>query len=141
MAYIDTSVLAAYYCTEPLSTAAQRAIREDEAPTISPLVEVELCSAVALKVRRKELDVVAANRVLSLFQLHLDNGLYAMVPIQAREYTLAREWVGRFTTPLRALDALHLAAAFTNNLSLLTCDKNLARCAREFGIEHQLISR
>ena len=59
MVYVDTSVLAAYYCTEPLSAAAQTAIREAHEPVISLLVEVEFASAVALKVRTGEL---TANR-------------------------------------------------------------------------------
>jgi predicted nucleic acid-binding protein len=45
MAYIDTSVLVAYYCPEPLSRAAEKSIRSAASPAISPLVEVELCSA------------------------------------------------------------------------------------------------
>ncbi|HUT33525.1 MAG TPA: type II toxin-antitoxin system VapC family toxin [Planctomycetota bacterium] len=140
MAYLDTSLLAAYYCPEPLSAAAQRAIREAEDPTISPLVEVELYSAVALKVRTRELDSATANRIVSVFQLHLADRLYRVVPIEAREYGLAREWIGRFAVPLRALDALHMAAAFANDLTLLTTDKPLARCAQHFGVKHRLIS-
>ena len=49
MAYVDTSVLAAYYCPEPLSAAAQTELGQLASPTLSPLVEVELCSAVARK--------------------------------------------------------------------------------------------
>ncbi|HPD15860.1 MAG TPA: type II toxin-antitoxin system VapC family toxin [Planctomycetota bacterium] len=140
MAYLDTSLLAAYYCPEPLSTAVQKAILETASPTISPLVEIEFCSAVALKVRTREFDGATANKVVSLFRLHVTDHRYAIVPIEAREYDLAREWIGRFAVPLRALDALHLAAAFANDLTLLTTDKPLARCAQQFGVKHRLIS-
>ena len=37
-------------------------------------------------------------------------------------YHLAREWISRFTTPLRTLDALHLAVASQNNIRLVTAD-------------------
>ena len=43
-AYVDTSILAAYYCPEPLSAAAEDALRRIEAPAISVLTEVEFCS-------------------------------------------------------------------------------------------------
>ena len=49
MAYVDTSVLVACYCAETLSPKADRAVRELAPPAISPLVEVEFHSAVALK--------------------------------------------------------------------------------------------
>jgi uncharacterized protein with PIN domain len=71
MAYIDTSVLVAYYCPEPLSKPAQQAIRRADPPTISPLVELELYSAVAAKVRSGDLDEAAAVRIITLLARHL----------------------------------------------------------------------
>jgi len=140
MAYIDTSALVAYYGPEALSRKLQEELRRNEAPTISPLVELEFHSAVALKVRAGELDAAAANRIVSLFRLHMANGHYRLVGIGDREYGLARDWIGRFTDPLRTLDALHLAAAFANDLVILTTDKPLARSAKHFGVRCKLIS-
>ncbi len=140
MGYVDTSTLAAYYCPERLSAKAWRELGKLASPTISPLVQVEVYSAVARKVRVKELDAAAATRILSQFRAHLADGYYRVVPIEGREYGLARDWIGRFTTPLRALDALHLAAAFANDLELLTADKRLALAARHFGVKHKLIA-
>jgi len=139
MEYIDTSLLVAYYCPERLSTAAQKAIREASAPTISPLVDVEVHSAIALKVRTRELDGAEAARVLAQFRLHVADGRYRLVPIEAREYGLARDWIGRLSTSLRTLDALHLAAAFANGLELLTTDKPFAGAAKHFGVKCHLI--
>jgi len=139
MAYIDTSVLAAYYCPEKLSDAVQEALGNVKEPTISPLVEVEMYSAVAAKVRAKQLEQAAARRIVSLFQKHLAEGTYALVPIETSEYNLARDWIVEFASPLRALDALHLAAAFANDLTLLTADRALARSADRFGLRCELI--
>jgi hypothetical protein len=139
MAYLDTSLLAAYYCPEPLSEAAQRVVMETPEPTVSRLVEVELYSAVAMKVRMGGLDTRSAGRITSLFQAHLAGGSYHVVPLDAREFAVARDWLGRFDTPLRTLDALHLAAAFANNLPLLTADRNLAKAAALLGVDHGLI--
>jgi len=140
MAYLDTSLLVAYYCPEPLSAAAQRTIRRDDRPTISPLVEVELYSAVAAKVRARHLDRTTADQVLALFQQHVADARLGMVAIGEGEYALARNWLGRFATPLRALDALHLAAAHANDLTLVTADQALARSAKHLGVKSSLIS-
>lgn len=88
-----------------------------------------------------ELDLPEANRIVSQFQLHLDAGLYRVVPIQAREFRIAREWISRFSTPLRALDALHLATAFANGLQLITADRGLATAAGQIGVRCRLLSR
>ena len=140
MAYIDTSVLVAYYCPEPLSQSAQRAIRRADPPTLSPLVELELYSAVAAKVRTGELDEAAAVRIVTLLAQHLAEGRYGVVALTAADYGLARDWIGRFSAPLRAPDALHLAAAVSNELTLLTADRQLAASAEHFEVKHKLIS-
>lgn len=137
--YIDTSVLVAYYWPEKRSRAAQAAIRRADGPAISPLVEAEFHSALALKTRRGDMDVECARRILSVFGLHRADGIYRVVSIQAREYVLACQWIGTFRSSLRTLDALHLAAAFTHGLTLITADKALAESARCFGVTHKLI--
>lgn len=140
MTYIDTSILAAYYCPERLSSKVQKVLSGITDATISPLVELEFHSALAAKVRARELDGPAARRVASAFQVHLAEGLYRVVPVEAREYALARQWIGGFATSLRTLDALHLAAASTNHLILLTADKGLARAAAQLGVRHKILS-
>ncbi|MBI2801382.1 MAG: PIN domain-containing protein [Gammaproteobacteria bacterium] len=54
-AYIDTGILGAYYCPEPLSPIAENALRQVNAPVISVLSEVEFCSLIARKRRLREL--------------------------------------------------------------------------------------
>jgi predicted nucleic acid-binding protein len=139
MHYIDTSVLAAYYAPEERSARVQRLLSRLEGPTVSPLVEVELCCAVARKVRAGEMDAVAANRVFAQFQMHLAQPRFRIVPIHAPEYMLAREWIVSMTSPLRVLDALHLAAAFSNGLGLVTADQGLADSAQRLGVKHKLV--
>jgi uncharacterized protein len=139
MAYIDTSVLVAYYCPEPLSAKAQRAISKLESPTISALVEVELHSAMAIKVRTREVTAADARRVLRLLADHVAQGCYRVLAIGAGEYALAREWLAAFTTPLRALDALHLAAAARAELPLMTADRDLARSGQALDVTVELL--
>ena len=139
MPYLDTSILGSYYCPEPLSDAVGKALAGVADAVISPLVELEFLSLLSLKVRTKDLTHADASGALSSFRVHLADGYYRIVEIGPREHDLARDWLGRFSSPLRTLDALHLAAAFANNLPLLTTDKQLAQAAKVFGVKHKLI--
>jgi hypothetical protein len=138
MSYLDTSVLTAYYCPEAHSAKVQRLLTRLENPTISPLVEIELHCAVARKVRAGGMEGAAARRIFAEFEAHLAQSRFNVVPIQAAEYSLACRWIEELPSPLRALDALHLAAAFTNDLVLVTADKSLAASAGHFGVKHRL---
>jgi predicted nucleic acid-binding protein len=140
MAYVDASVLAAYYCPEPLSRTAQREVRKRGAPVISPLTEVEFCSALAIKTRTGEMEADSARRILAQFRAHCAESRYRIVSVEAREYSVACDWIAGFSSPLRTVDALHLAAVFTNGLVLVTADKGLAKSARHFGVKHKLVS-
>ena len=140
MQYIDTSVLTGCYCAEARSERMQRALSAVAEPAISPLVEVEFHCAVARKVRAGALERSAAARIFSEFQRHLAEPRFRVVEVRQADYALAREWIARMVTPLRVLDAIHLAVAFSNGLSLVTADEVLAESARRFGVKHKLIS-
>ena len=139
MAYVDTSALVPCYCPEALSATAEREVRRSGPPTISPLIEVEFCSALARKTRIGEMTGEEARRILSLFRMHCAEGAYRIVPIEARAYAVAGGWLGAFSTPLRTLDALHLAAAYANGLTLVTADRNLAHSAAHFAVQCRFI--
>lgn len=129
-AYVDTSVLGAYYCPEALSTAAEHALRAIQTPVISTLTEVELTSLVARKRRLGELSPRQALDVLELFQTHVEEGYYRRISLTAEHFLRARELIGSLTTSLHTLDALHLAAALHEDIPLLTADRELAKAAR-----------
>ncbi|WP_263790787.1 type II toxin-antitoxin system VapC family toxin [Salinibacter sp.] len=137
--YVDTSILAAYYCPEPLSEQAEQHLRRLRPPVISRLTDVELHSALAKKTRRRELSSNDAERVQNLFRTHVRRGLYKVVPIEQDEYVRARQWMATNETALRTLDALHLAAADRRNLPVLTADHGMADAGDEFGIEITLM--
>ena len=69
--YIDTSLLVSYYCPETLSRAAERVLRGDPHPAISDLVEVEFFSALAGKVRARQMPAADARRAGDEFLGHL----------------------------------------------------------------------
>jgi predicted nucleic acid-binding protein len=131
--YVDTSVLAACYLPEPKSAAANRLVAGLDAPAISALTEVELCSVLSRRVREKELSLGDGQRVLALFRSHIAGGFFRLLPLDGRDFRQARDWLSRFSTSLRTLDALHLAVAVSNGLTLITADRPFARAARKLG--------
>ncbi len=135
MAYLDTSVLVAYYCPESLSERVQSFLLEQEKPALSSLTEVEFFSAVARKVRTGEISNVDGNRIIAQFSAHLDTNLYILLPVLNHHWRLARGWIGLFTTPLRTLDGLHLAIASAEGLEMVTSDKALHMAAQALGVK------
>ena len=138
-AYVDTSVLGAYYCPEKLSSAAEAALRLIDEPVISILSEVELHSLIAKKRRLKELTPSQARKVLELFGNHVSEGFYRRINLTGEHYLKARQLIAATQIPLHTLDALHLAAAMAESLPLLTADKGLAEAAKRHGSEVILI--
>jgi len=129
-AYVDTSVLGAYYCPEALSAAAEKALVALREPVISTLTEVELTSLVMRKRRMRELSAHQANEVLQLFHVHMEDGFFRRIALGTEHFIRARDLIARMTGSLRTLDALHLAAAIDEKLPLLTADRDLYRAAR-----------
>lgn len=140
MIYVETSVLAAYYCPEPLSARAQRALQAEGELAISSLVEVELVSALAKKVRTREMRLTDARRVHAVFQEHLDQAIYTRLAVERPHFVKAREWMATFSIPLRTLDALHLAVAAVQGCPLLTLDTALARACPKAGVTARVVS-
>ena len=135
MYYIDTSVLVAYYCPEALSESVQNFLSEQVKPAVSTLTEVELFSAIAKKVRTGGLAQRDGNRILSKFLAHLDGNFYSIVSVEFQHWRLARGWIGLFSTPLRTLDALHLAIASVGDLEVVTSDQRLVQAADILGVK------
>ncbi|MFO8099529.1 MAG: type II toxin-antitoxin system VapC family toxin [Salinibacter sp.] len=132
--YVDTSVLVAYYCPEPLSEQAERRVRALDPPVISRLTDVELHSALAKKVRRDELTDEDAQRVQELFRDHCDQGLYYTESIQDADLRQARRWMAQRSTALRTLDAVHLATANRHKLRVLTADRIMSRAGAHLDV-------
>ncbi len=140
MIYIDTSILVAFYCPEKMSDQVEKILLNTENPAISQLTEVELTSALARKAREKTLSQKDAIDVLSIFRAHIDEKSFQYLPIQPIHYTTAMNWIAEFNTPLRTLDALHLAIAAENKAPLLTADIKFAESAEILGIAVTLVS-
>ena len=139
MFYVDTSIIVAYYCPEALSEKAEDFITAHARPAISNLTELELFSAISRKIREGNMHREDGSRVISKFLAHLDDFFYARLLIESHHYTLARDWIGQFTSPLRSLDAIHLAIASSSGSTLITADEGLAKSAELLSVGVYLI--
>jgi uncharacterized protein len=129
-AYIDTSVLGAYYCPEAMSSTAEDALRQIKAPVISLLSEVEFASLLSRKRRLKEITDRQAKDILDLFGTHVAEGFYRRIFLTTEHFLKARQLVASVQSSLRTLDALHLSVAMAETLPLMTADRELAKAAK-----------
>ncbi len=137
--YADTSLLTAYYCPEAGSDKAQAFLVKQEGVSISWLTEAEMMSAISRKVRERELSKQDARKIADLFQEHVQGGYYEVLALEATDYESAVELLGRFNTPLRTLDALHVAVALRESRPLATADDKLAKAAKRCGVKSHFV--
>ena len=139
MYYLDTSVLVALYLPESKSDEIQTLITGKGITALSSLSEIEFYSAISRRVRMKEVSRNDGQKIISQFQMHIKTRIYKTFSIMQKEYGLACNWIGNFETPLRTLDALHLAVAFSNKLYLVTADAALAKSAKKLDIKVKVL--
>lgn len=135
MIYLDTSVVVAYYCPEPLSARAERLVLLEPSPAISNLTRVEFLSALARKKQDRELSGTDAGRASAEFEKHIRDGLYSLLPLEHRHFERVQGWLRGLEAAMRTLDALHLAIAAESQIPVATADRVMARNARRLGIE------
>lgn len=131
--YADTSLLTAYYCPECGSDQAQAYLTSQKSIAISWLTETEMISALSKKVREREISREDAQKIVRVFQGHIQTGSYEVLSIGASDYRDANRFIGRFNTGLRTLDALHVAVALRENKTLATADIKLAEATGHLG--------
>ena len=139
MSYLNTSIIVPAYCTEPLSDRVGELLGKITDITISDLTEVEFYSALSRKVRQRELTLAGAQELGNNFQTDLRTGIYRRVRVEAIHYQMAREWIGRFDTVLRTLDALHLAIASELQMPVVTGDVGLASSGQILRLDVELV--
>jgi len=103
------------------------------------LTEVEPVSAVARKVREKELSAGDGNRIIQQYHLHGKAAVLPLIAINEAHFQTAFHMLSRFSPPLKTLDALHLSVAIVNDLVIVTADRQLHNAANHLGVKSKLI--
>ena len=136
MVYFDTSFLAPLLLEETTSSAVERFIAGLPAGTlaVSHWTRVEFASLLAREVRMGGLDHPTARDVATEFETIVAESFVTLLP-GARDYTLARQYLGHHDSGLRAGEALHLAIAQNNRAeAIYSFDETMLRAGPALGL-------
>ena len=134
-AYIDTSALAKCYIREQRSLEVLDWVEDRGEVATSTLVLVEFRCLLARRRRDGTIDAAMERRVLSEFDNHVRTGAWRVVHGRLGDFASARDMIDSLpAVPLRALDAIHLAAARSlDSMDFATSDRKQADAARALG--------
>ena len=136
MLYFDTSFLVPLIVPESTSeriSAFVSALRGDEF-TVSHWTRVEFSSLLAREVRMGGLDGQAASRADARFEAMVEESFAVLLP-NADDFSLAKQYLGRSETGLRAGDALHLAVAGNRRATMIySLDKAFLKAGRVLNL-------
>ena len=132
--YFDSSVLVAYYTEEERTADAASIVESAELAVISDLCIAELNVVVRRKQREGFLSEEAAAAVFELFDEHVRD-IYVRVALDDGHLEATRQLPVEAETPLRTLDALHLAVAVDVGGAMATFDDRLAQAGRSLEVE------
>lgn len=139
MRYVDTSVLMAYLIPESGSGAAEAFMLSVGEPlAISTWSEVELLSALGLKLRTKQLSELAADRVLDTYSRIVSPCLHR-IAVEDSHHRQAVMLLDGWRTALRAGDGLHLAIAKAHSATVFTFDRVMANAGAALGVDVMLL--
>ena len=134
-AYIDTSALAKCYIREPRSLDVLDWAEDHGETATAALTLVEFRCLLARRRRAGDIDATLERMALAEFDNHVRSGSWHIHQSSFGDFATARDLIDTLPNyPLRALDALHLAAARgVGAESFATADKTQAEAAAALG--------
>lgn len=136
MFYFDTSFLVPLVLPEATSDKIAAFVRElnIEQFTVSHWIRVEFSSLIAREVRMGRLDAQAATQADARFEFMVDHSFAVLLP-NADDFSLARQYLGKSETGLRAGDAFHLAIASNHRAGMIySLDRTLLKAGITLGL-------
>lgn len=133
--YLDTSLIVAALVREAGTENAKAYLStaKDEILMTSRWAVTEVSSALALKVRTGGITEAEQAAALAMFQRFAAAKL-RLVEIEPKDFTAAAGLCDQTAIPIRAGDALHLAACKRVGAKLATFDSGLASAAERHGV-------
>ncbi len=136
MVYLDTSFLAPLFLPEETSRDVVAYVQRLPASelAVSNWTMVEFSSLLARKVRANELSPEGAAEADAKFEAAVGDSFVMLFP-GGDDFALARRYVQRLETGLRAPDALHLAIAANRDArTILSLDRKLIAAGKILGL-------
>jgi uncharacterized protein len=134
--YFDTSFLVPLIIPEATSDKVAAFVQAlpTRQFTVSHWTRVEFSSLLAREIRMGGLDAPAAARADARFETMIDESFAVILP-NADDFSLARQYLGKTETGLRAGDALHLAIASNHHAGMIySLDKTLLKAGKMLGL-------
>lgn len=139
MRYVDTSVLLAFLVPEAGSDAAEALMTSDGDPlVISSWSEVELVSALGVKLRTKQITAREAHKAIDAYTRLVSPSL-RKIRVDDADLRHAVILLDGWRTALRAGDGLHLAIAAAHRATIFTFDLGMEKAGATLGIDVKLV--
>lgn len=136
MIYLDTSAAVPLFVREPASEAVDAWLESCTDPIVSSdWIVTEFASALAIKVRRAEINSRQARAAWTDFDAFCNSGL-RLLPVSRKAFKAAAMMALNTPSGLRSGDSLHLAMALEAGASgLSTADEMLEKNAKAKGLK------
>jgi len=138
--YLDSSAIIKVYLREPWAQLITAALAADPVAHTAEISYVETRTAFSRALREGRITAADQSALVAAFEVDWTG--YARVPIDEALLRLAADLVDRHSAhALRAIDALHLAAAVRiaagapRAVAIVCWDRRLWRCARDEGFD------
>ena len=141
-AYLDSCVVLSLFLGDSGYGAAEQWLlaHADQPLWVSHWVLLEFSGVVALCLRRGELTAERCLAIHAEFECFRQERLSLLEP-RGADYLQARQGLQEFNGPsLRSGDALHLAMANRQSLTIASADQGLIKAAEALGLAFQLIT-
>ncbi|MFI5427971.1 type II toxin-antitoxin system VapC family toxin [Aeromicrobium sp. UC242_57] len=132
MHYLDTSVLISALTTEQSATQVRQWLATHHDFFISPWVQTEFASSLSLKRRAGDIDDRGRAVARTGFE-RLQKDSLATLPIEPKHFASA-EALCHADAGLRSSEALHLAVARDNGLTMVSRDARFVAATRSIGL-------
>jgi len=133
--YLDASVLVALVSTDPFTARAEACLGAGtHVLVVSDFAAAEVASAIAHRVRMREMTEMEARNVFALFDALVMRAA-ERVATEPSDMRAAEVALRRLDLPLRTPDALNIVIAQRVDAVLLTFDIKVAEAARALGLE------